>query len=63
MYPTVIIIAVSSEETINEIFEAINSKGKHLDSVDLVKNAIFNKLSSQPQDEAKKEWGKIKENY
>lgn len=62
MYPTVIIIAVSSEETINEIFEAINSKGKHLDSVDLVKNAIFNKLSSQPQDEAKKEWGKIKEN-
>ena len=63
MYPTVIIIAVSSEETINEIFEAINSKGKHLDSVDLVKNAIFNKLSSQPQDEAKKEWGKIIINY
>ncbi len=62
MYPTVIIIAVTSEHTINEIFEAINSKGRHLEDVDLIKNAIFNSIGPQPHDNAKEDWAEIKRN-
>ncbi|WP_152973619.1 DUF262 domain-containing protein [Bifidobacterium aesculapii] len=62
MTPKVIIISVTSEDQINEIFEAINSKGSHLKSVDLIKNFVFSHLSPQPRDRAKGQWIAIKDN-
>lgn len=53
-------------ENLNEayiIFETLNAKGKNLESIDLVKNKIFNVLSKEhPTDFAKDKWKSIKEN-
>ena len=53
-------------ESLNEayiIFETLNAKGKNLESIDLVKNKIFNVLSKEhPTDFAKDKWKLIKEN-
>lgn len=45
------------------IFEILNAKGKELASVDLIKNAIFEELTSDiPADTAKEKWLSIRKN-
>lgn len=59
----VICISTTDSEYANMIFEILNAKGKELASVDLIKNAIFEKLNNQvPADKAKELWLKIRDN-
>ena len=47
----------------NIIFETLNAKGKELASIDLIKNCIFEKLSStEPTDDALNKWKQIIKN-
>lgn len=47
----------------NIIFETLNAKGKELASIDLIKNCIFDKLSStEPTDDALNKWKQIIKN-
>lgn len=47
----------------NLIFEIMNAKGKELETIDLIKNDLFDNLSEQdPVDFARDEWKKIHEN-
>lgn len=58
----VICISTTDNEYANMIFEILNAKGKELASVDLIKNAIFEKLDdSVPADKAKELWLKIRD--
>ena len=41
------------------MFESINSKGKKLDDIDLIKTYIFSKLDEESYDEYLKKWGKL----
>ena len=62
-YLKVIYITVSEEEDAYTIFETLNARGMSLSAVDLIKNLIFKDLNSQhPDDFAKTEWKKIREN-
>ena len=59
----VICISTTDDEYANMIFEILNAKGKELASVDLIKNAIFEKLDSEvPADTAKELWLSIRNN-
>ena len=59
----VICISTTDEEYANMIFEILNAKGKELASVDLIKNAIFEKLNNEvPADTAKELWLNIRNN-
>ena len=59
----VICISTTDEEYANMIFEILNAKGKELASVDLIKNALFEKLTSEvPADTAKELWLGIRNN-
>lgn len=59
----VICISTTDEEYANMIFEILNAKGKELASVDLIKNALFEKLTSEvPADTAKELWLNIRNN-
>lgn len=59
----VICISTTDEQYANMIFEILNAKGKELASVDLIKNAIFEKLDSEvPADTAKELWLNIRNN-
>ncbi|MBE6824748.1 MAG: DUF262 domain-containing protein [Ruminococcaceae bacterium] len=59
----VICISTTDEKYANMIFEILNAKGKELASVDLIKNAIFEKLDSEvPADHAKELWLSIRDN-
>ena len=59
----VICITTTDTEYANMIFEILNAKGKELASVDLIKNAIFEKLDNEvPADTAKETWLQIRNN-
>lgn len=42
-----------------EIFESINSKGKHLDQIDLIKSYIFQNIDGSDYDEYLNLWGEL----
>lgn len=57
----VIFITVDNERDAQIIFETLNAKGKDLDTLDLVKNRIFEVLNKEhPSDFAKDTWKKVK---
>lgn len=59
----VICITTTNTEYANMIFEILNAKGKELASVDLIKNAIFERLDDEvPADTAKETWLPIRNN-
>lgn len=59
----VICITTTNTEYANMIFEILNAKGKELASVDLIKNAIFERLDDEvPADTAKETWLQIRNN-
>ena len=58
---TFVSISTSSFDQANRIFEILNAKGKRLDEVDLIKNAIFEALDSEePVDFANETWTSIR---
>lgn len=58
-----IYICSQTEEDVNNIFENINSKGKKLFTLDLIKNEIFSIEDDKvPMDKAKELWSQIKNN-
>lgn len=58
---TFVAISTSSFDQANRIFEILNAKGKRLDEVDLIKNAIFEILDSEePVDFANEIWTGIR---
>jgi len=59
--PAVAILSTRSEKQSNEIFESLNSKGKELEPVDLIKNNIFERLPTDPRNKAHESWGEIKQ--
>lgn len=59
----IICITTSDKKSSNLIFEILNGKGKKLDSIDLIKNSIFEHLNSiEPTDHAYNTWINIKNN-
>lgn len=55
-------ISTKTKEQANNIFAILNSKGKRLADIDLIKNKIFEKLNTQePADFAQDTWKKIKD--
>ncbi len=58
-----IFITVESISDAYTIFETLNAKGKNLDTIDLVKNKIFEKIKdTHPSDNAKEIWKNIYKN-
>lgn len=56
-----IFITVDNERQAQTIFETLNAKGKDLETIDLIKNKIFNLLEEEhPTDFAKESWKQIK---
>lgn len=55
----VIYITVSEIDEAYMIFETLNAKGKDLDSVDLIKNKIFQYVKENSVDYAKERWNSI----
>lgn len=56
-------ITVDNRENAQTIFETLNTKGKDLEPIDLIKNKIFEILSDEhPSDLAKEYWDNIKHN-
>ena len=56
-------ITVDNRENAQTIFETLNTKGKDLEPIDLIKNKIFEILSDEhPSDTAREYWDKIKYN-
>lgn len=59
----IICITTSDKKSSNLIFEILNGKGKKLDSIDLIKNSIFEYLNEvEPTDHAYNTWINIKNN-
>lgn len=57
----IVCISTNDKENANLIFEILNSKGKGLEEVDLIKNALFKEINrTQPKDYATSQWRKIK---
>lgn len=57
----VVCVSTTDRESANLIFEILNSKGKKLEPIDLIKNEIFKHLTTtQPKDYASSKWKKIK---
>lgn len=60
---SVIFITVDNEEAAQTIFETLNAKGKDLETLDLIKNRVFEVLNREhPSDFAKDKWKSIKSN-
>lgn len=60
---SVIFITVDNEDAAQTIFETLNAKGKDLETLDLIKNKVFEVLSKEhPSDFAKDKWKIIKNN-
>lgn len=56
-------ISTSNREQANRIFEILNAKGKRLESIDLIKNKIFEVLDkTEPVDFASEKWKRINMN-
>lgn len=55
-------ISVSDESDAYLIFETINDRGRELDTMDLLKNHIFSKVSSPQFDSVKNNWIRMSEN-
>jgi uncharacterized protein with ParB-like and HNH nuclease domain len=55
----IVIYVHFSENRIFEIFESINSKGKQLDQIDLIKSYIFQLLSAEDYIEYSTLWGEL----
>ena len=54
-------ISTKEKEYANEIFEILNSKGKQLKSIDIIKNDVFKILiDEEPVDIAEDKWNRIK---
>ncbi len=59
---TFVAIYTLDSDQANMIFEILNAKGKHLTSIDLIKNKIFTVLNKQePADYASEQWKKLKQ--
>lgn len=57
----VICISTTDKENANLIFEILNSKGKKLEDIDLIKNKLFKTLNkTQPKDFANSQWKLMK---
>lgn len=57
----VVCVSTTDKDSANLIFEILNSKGKKLEPIDLIKNEIFKHLTTtQPKDYATGKWKKIK---
>lgn len=57
----VVCVSTTDKDSANLIFEILNSKGKKLEPIDLIKNEIFKHLTTiQPKDYASGKWKKIK---
>lgn len=57
----VVCVSTTDKESANLIFEILNSKGKKLEPIDLIKNEIFKYLTTtQPKDYASGKWKEIK---
>ena len=57
-----IAITTDTKEQSNRIFEILNAKGKRLDSVDLIKNLLFEVVNdTEPVDRAEDIWTRIRE--
>ena len=57
----VVCVSTTDKNSANLIFEILNSKGKKLEPIDLIKNEIFKHLTTtQPKDYASGKWKKIK---
>ncbi len=55
-------ITTDSKEQSNRIFEILNAKGKRLDSVDMIKNLLFEVVNDiEPVDKAEDIWMKIRD--
>lgn len=60
---SVIFITVDNENAAQTIFETLNAKGKDLETLDLIKNKVFEVLNKDhPSDFAKDKWKNIKNN-
>lgn len=56
-------ISTSDKADANKIFEILNAKGKRLESIDLIKNKIFEvEDRTEPVDNASETWKRIKKN-
>ena len=57
----IVSISTTEKEEANTIFEILNSKGKHLSDIDMIKNKIFEVLcDTEPADFAQVKWNEIK---
>ncbi|MCQ9326519.1 DUF262 domain-containing protein [Neisseria dentiae] len=57
----VVCVSTTDKESANLIFEILNSKGKKLEPIDLIKNEIFKYVTTvQPKDYAIGKWKRIK---
>ncbi|WP_373766742.1 DUF262 domain-containing protein [Glaesserella sp.] len=58
---SVINITVNNEVYAQKIFETLNTKGKELETIDLIKNKLFGVLNDEhPDDNAKTKWKNLK---
>lgn len=55
----IVIEATCKEQEVFSMFESINSKGKKLDTIDLIKTYIFSKLDEESYNEYLNKWGKL----
>lgn len=55
----IIIDATNNENNIFSMFESINSKGKKLDTIDLIKSFIFSVIDKESYDSYLKKWGDL----
>lgn len=56
----IVSITTTDKDSANKIFEILNSKGKKLAAIDLIKNKLFEKIdSSVPVDFAEEQWKKL----
>ena len=55
----IVIQANCKENKVFSMFESINSKGKHLDTIDIIKNYIFSKLDERSYSKYLEIWGKL----
>lgn len=53
------IISTAQENKVFSMFESINSKGKKLDEIDLIKSFIFSKLNTENYSEYLEKWGQL----
>ncbi|RRN02568.1 DUF262 domain-containing HNH endonuclease family protein [Bibersteinia trehalosi] len=59
---SIINITVNNEIYAQKIFETLNTKGKDLETIDLIKNKVFDVLNKEhPDDKAKTKWNELKE--